>query len=64
MTAAAAKTPKSVECTGAVQLGWPDQHARCAGNTELRLPTVPVCWPPVQTYRCGCTCHSEGREGG
>ena len=57
--ATSTKTRKSPECTGAGRLNRPEQHARCAGDTELRLPTVPAEWPPVLTYRCGCTCHTN-----
>lgn len=46
----------SAECTGARQLDWPEMHARCAGNSVLRVPGVPV---PVLTYTCGCTCHRK-----
>lgn len=46
----------SAECTGAVQLDWPEMHARCAGNSTIRIPGVHA---PVLTYTCGCTCHNE-----
>lgn len=55
------KAPASAECTGAVQLDWPEMHRRCAGNTTIRIPSVPI---PVLTYRCGCTCHTDGDCGG
>lgn len=56
-TRTAKRQPVSPECTGAEQLDWPEMHARCAGNSAIRIPGVPV---PVLTYTCGCTCHTTG----
>lgn len=54
---AARPVPVSPECTGAKALDWPEMHRRCAGNSVVRVPGVPV---PVLKYVCGCTCHAAG----
>lgn len=54
-----AVVPVSVWCDGAVALGVPEGHGSCPGVWEQRLPTVPPEWPPLQTYICGCPCHTE-----
>jgi len=54
-TAKAPAPPVSAECTGAVRLDLPQMHARCAGNSTVRVPGVHV---PVLTYACGCDCHT------
>jgi hypothetical protein len=56
-------TAVSPECAAADQLGWPEAHARCAGNAVLRMPGDTDANVPVQTYRCDCDCHAgQGRR--
>jgi hypothetical protein len=58
MTTATRKAALSPECTAATSLDWPEQHLRCAGNAVLRIPGDLPQQVPVQTYRCGCDCHT------
>lgn len=60
MIATKRKAAISGECTAAESMDWPEMHARCAGNSVFRLPGDPPELAPVQTYSCGCTCHTKG----
>ncbi len=41
---------KSAECQT-------DMHHLCIGPKVIRRPGAPTWEAPIQTLRCGCTCH-------
>lgn len=63
MTTSAGDT-MAPHCRLATQMPeYADEHDRCPGNAEVRLPgNHPEYRTPVLTYRCACRCHRQAPQ--